>query len=173
VTDTRKQPERKLLVMFKHRAMLMTIAALAAVASPASAQAPGVMVGSLNCLLSPTIGLFVGSVQTISCRFVPNGPYPQEAYVGSIGTLGLDIGIVAGGVLGWAVYNQSASPLINALAGTYVGPSGQIGVGVGVGANILFGGSASSIALQPISVEGEVAVNLELGISSLTLRPAY
>jgi hypothetical protein len=160
--------------MFKRRAMLVTIAALAAVVSPASAQAPGgVMVGSLNCLLSPTIGLFVGSVQTISCRFVPNGPYPQQAYVGSIGTLGLDIGVVAGGVLGWAVYNQTASPFISTLAGTYVGPSGDIGVGVGVGANILFGGSGQSVSLQPISVEGEVAVNLELGVSSLTLRQAY
>jgi hypothetical protein len=159
--------------MFKHLAMVVTIAALGAVASPASAQAPGVMVGSLNCLLSPTIGLFVGSVQTISCRFVPNGPYPQQAYVGSIGTLGLDIGVVAGGVLGWAVYNQTASPFIATLAGTYVGASGDIGVGVGVGANVLFGGSGQTVALQPISLEGEVAVNLELGVSSLTLRQAY
>jgi hypothetical protein len=159
--------------MFKHCSVFMTSAVLAALALPASAQAPGVMVGSLNCLLSPTIGLFVGSLQTISCRFVPNGPYPQQAYVGSIGTLGLDIGVVAGGVLGWAVYNQTANPFINSLAGTYVGASGDIGVGVGVGANVLFGGSGQTVSLQPVSLEGEVAVNLELGVSSLTLRQAY
>lgn len=161
--------------MFKHRSMLMMLAILAAVASPASAQAPppGVMVGMLSCVLSPTVGLFVGSLQTISCKFAPNGGYPPEAYVGTFGTLGLDIGVVAVGGLAWQVYNQSNSPLINSLAGTYVGGSGEIGVGVGVGANVLFGGSARQVALQPVSLEGEVALNLELGVSTLILRPAY
>lgn len=160
--------------MLKHRSMLTTLTVLAALASSASAQAPpGVKVGMLSCTLSPTIGFLIGSIQSISCWFRPDGPYPPEAYAGSIGTVGLDIGIVAGGALGWQVYNQTNGPLVHALAGTYAGPSGEIGVGLGVGANILFGGSGRTIALQPVSLEGEVAVNLELGISSLTLRPAY
>jgi hypothetical protein len=155
--------------------MLMMLAILAALGSPASAQAPppGLMVGMLGCVLSPTVGLFVGSLQTISCQFTPNGGYPTENYVGTFGTLGLDIGVVAVGGLAWQVYNQSNGPLINSLAGTYVGGSGQIGVGVGVGANVLFGGSAHQVALQPVSLEGEVALNLELGVSTLILRPAY
>ena len=58
------------------------------------------------------------------------------------------------------------------LAGTYVGASGSVGVGVGVGANLLFGGSGRSIALQPLSVEGTVGINLSLGVSGLTLTLA-
>jgi len=47
-----------------------------------------------------------------------------------------------------------------------------VGVGVGVGANMLFGGSGRSIALQPLSVEGSVGINLSLGVSGLTLALA-
>ena len=100
----------------------------------------------------------------MACRFVPNGPYPPEAYVGVMGTLGLDIGITAGGVLAWGVLAPTAGPMQGKLAGTYVGASGAVGVGVGVGANLLFGGSNRSIALQPLSVEGSVGVNLSLGV---------
>jgi hypothetical protein len=57
-----------------------------------------------------------------------------------------------------------------ALAGTYVGASGSISLGVGAGANVLVGGSHRSIALQPISLEGHAGVNLALGVAGLTLR---
>ena len=57
-----------------------------------------------------------------------------------------------------------------ALAGEYVGASGDIGLGVGAGANVLLGGSGRTFALQPLSVEGSVAVNVALGVSMLKLR---
>ncbi len=47
-----------------------------------------------------------------------------------------------------------------------------MGVGVGVGSNMLFGGSGRSIALQPLSVEGSVGINLSLGVSGFTLALA-
>ena len=102
----------------------------------------------------------------------PNGGGPPEAYVGVMGTIGLDVGITAGGVMAWGVLAPTAGPKRGALAGTYVGASGAIGVGVGVGANLLFGGTGRSIALQPLSVEGSVGINLSLGVSSLTLSLA-
>jgi hypothetical protein len=89
-----------------------------------------------------------------------------------MGSIGLDLGITAGGAMAWGVFAPSAGPMRGRLAGTYAGVSGSIGVGVGVGANVLFGGSHRSIALQPLSVEGSVGVNLSLGVSSLTLTPA-
>ena len=72
--------------------------------------------------------------------------------------------------MAWGVYAQSAGPLRGALAGTYVGASGSIGVGVGVGANVLFGGSGNTISLQPISLQGTVSLNVALGAAGLTLR---
>src|SRR6478735_1056721 len=72
---------------------------------------------------------------------------------------GTNIGITAGGAMAWAVFAPTQGPMRGGLAGTYVGASGAIGVGVGVGANLLFGGTGRSIALQPLSVEGSVGVN--------------
>jgi Protein of unknown function (DUF992) len=44
----------------------------------------------------------------------------EYAY-GAITTLGLDIGITAGGVMGWAVLISTTDLYLGALAGTYVG----------------------------------------------------
>ena len=174
--------------MSPHRPVLATFAIVAALALPASAQdlpmkpvytpAPpiqvaGALAGMLSCTLSPTVGLILGSLQTVSCWFQPAGPYPREAYVGTFGTLGVDIGVVATGDLGWQVYNQASGPLINALAGTYVGLTAEAGVGVGARANLLYGGSGRTVALQPVSLEGEVALNAVGGVSTLVLKPAY
>ncbi|MGB8605652.1 DUF992 domain-containing protein [Bradyrhizobium sp.] len=159
--------------MFKHLIALGLVALAAAFVSPAVAQQQqGTNVGALTCRLAPSIGLIIGSRQRMACRFQPSGPYPPEAYVGVMGTIGLDVGITAGGVMAWGVFAPTAGPMRGGLAGTYVGASGAIGVGVGVGANVLFGGSGRSISLQPLSVEGSVGVNLSLGVSSLTLALA-
>ena len=55
-------------------------------------------------------------------------------------------------------------------AGDYVGVSGDVGVGLGAGANVLVGGSNRTIALQPVSLQGSVALNVIAGVSSLKLR---
>jgi hypothetical protein len=106
----------------------------------------------------------------MECRYQPVGPYPPEIYTGTFGTLGIDVGITFAQGLAWQVYAPTAGPLNGALSGAYVGPSGEIGIGVGVGANILFGGNGRSYALQPVSLSGEVAVNVSLGISTIELR---
>jgi Protein of unknown function (DUF992) len=143
--------------------------------SPASAQTPpgGTSAGTLTCRMAPSIGLIFGSRQRMACRFMPNGGGPPESYVGVMNSIGLDIGITAGGVMAWGVIAPTAGPKRGALAGTYVGASGAIGVGVGVGANVLFGGTGRSIQLQPLSVEGSVGINLSLGVSGLTLALAH
>ena len=48
--------------------------------------------------------------------------------------------------------------------------SGSASLGLGAGANALVGGSHRSFALQPLSVSGQVGVNLALGVAGLTLR---
>jgi Protein of unknown function (DUF992) len=158
--------------MLKHLTAPALIVLAAACASPAAAQTPPMTsAGVLTCKLAPSIGLIIGSRQRMACLFAPNGPFPPEAYVGVMGTIGLDVGITAGGAMAWGVLAPTAGPMRGKLAGTYVGASGAVGVGVGVGANLLCG-SNRSIALQPLSVEGSVGINLSLGVSSLTLASA-
>ena len=158
-------------MIFRCRSTLLAIATVGlSVVSLSSAQAQQwVNVGTLTCKLSPSIGLIIGSQQRMACRFQPSGRNPPENYAGVFNRVGLDIGFSAGGVLAWGVHAQTAAPARGALQGTYVGASGDIGVGVGVGANVLFGGSNKTISLQPISVEGSVGLNLALGVGGLTL----
>ena len=106
----------------------------------------------------------------MECLFTPNTQTPPQAYDGAINTVGLNVGISAGGVLGWAVFAPTTGVPAGALAGDYVGVSGDIGIGVGAGANVLLGGSDRTIALQPLSLQGSVALNVVLGVSSLKLR---
>ena len=124
--------------------------------------------GMLECRTGPRIGLVLGSFNKMNCIFRPNVGPPQH-YTASEGRIGLDLGITAGGVLAWAVLAPSSGVAPGALAGGYGGASGDAAVGVGVGANVLFGGSARSIALQPLSVEGTIGVALSAGVTGLTL----
>ena len=155
--------------MFKHLIAQVPVVLAIVFVSPAVAQQPpGTSVGTLTCKMAPSIGLIFGSRQRMACRFAPSGPQPHEAYVGVMGTIGLDVGITAGGVMAWGVFAHTAGPTRGALAGTYVGASGAIGVGVGVGANLLFGGTGRSIALQPLSVElGETSTGVQIAADAL------
>ena len=143
--------------------------------APAAAQVPPTwtQVGMLNCILNPSIGFIVAGHQPMECKFVQNAPLPPQAYEGALNMVGLNIGVTAGGVLGWAVFSPTAGPPAGALAGEYAGASGDIGLGLGVGANVLLGGSGRTFALQPLSLEGSVSINVALGVSMLTLRAVY
>jgi hypothetical protein len=64
----------------------------------------------------------------------------------------------------------TVGPPRGGLAGSYVGASGSATAGVGVGANVLFSGSRRSFALQPLSLQGQLGLDLTLGVSGLELR---
>jgi hypothetical protein len=127
-------------------------------------------VGMLTCKTSASLGLVIGSHQKLKCSFEPNSGGAPEHYTGTINRLGLDLGVKGGGVMAWAVVAPTTGVAPHALAGKYVGASGDASLGVGAGANVLVGGSHRSIALQPVSVTGNVGVNLALGVAGLTLR---
>jgi hypothetical protein len=126
--------------------------------------------GMLTCRTSASVGLIVGSTQRLACQFRSNSGWTQN-YVGRINRIGLDIGITAGGVMAWAVLGSSSAVKPGALTGRFVGASGEISVGIGAGANLLVGGNAQSISLQPLSVEGQIGLNVALGAAGLTLTP--
>jgi Protein of unknown function (DUF992) len=73
-------------------------------------------------------------------------------------------------VMAWAVFMPTRGTQYGALAGSYGGVSGDLSLGVGVGGNILVGGSERSVTLQPFSVEGNVGVNLAIGVSGMVLQ---
>ncbi|MCC8944030.1 hypothetical protein ACVMIH_000491 [Bradyrhizobium sp. USDA 4503] len=143
------------------------------VSSAGAQQASWTQIGMLACKLDPSVGFVIFGHQSMSCRFTQNPPLPTQLYEGALNTIGIDIGVSAGGALAWAVFAPTAGPPPGALAGEYVGASGDIGLGLGAGVNVLVGGSGRSFALQPVSVEGSVAVNVTLGLSGLQLRPIH
>jgi hypothetical protein len=138
---------------------------------PVFAQSPQTwaQAGMLRCNLNPSVGFVLFGHQSMECRFEPVSGAAQ-AYDGAINTVGLDLGVSGGGRFAWAVFGPAEGIPNGALAGEYVGASGDIGLGVGVGANVLVGGSNRSVALQPVSLEGSVAVDAVAGLSQLKLR---
>ncbi|MGA8610313.1 MAG: DUF992 domain-containing protein [Xanthobacteraceae bacterium] len=154
------------------RFLIVAALALVALASPARTQAQPswAQVGTLTCRLNPSIGFVIAGHQSMECTFQPAGPFPPQAYQGAFNMIGLNVGVTAGGILSWTVFAPTTGVPVGALPGEYVGASGDVGLGVGAGANILLGGSGRTFALQPLSVEGSVAINIALGVSMLTLR---
>jgi hypothetical protein len=127
-------------------------------------------VGGLTCSTGPRVGLVLGSRQDMRCVFSASGTGRQYTYTGTIRRIGLDVGVTRGGTLFWAVFARNSQIGRGTLRGNYVGVSGNVAVGLGLGAKVLVGGSRRTITLQPLSVEGQIGINLALGVASLRLR---
>ena len=138
------------------------------VSTAAQAQG-GVRVGTLSCNVASGWGFVFGSSKSLHCTFAP-APGRAEFYAGTINKFGVDIGYTQGGVLVWAVFAPTANLGPGSLNGNYVGATGSATVGVGAGANVLIGGSNSTISLQPLSIEGTTGLNVAAGIGSISLR---
>jgi Protein of unknown function (DUF992) len=144
---------------------------LSALVLAAPAHAQGVRAGVLTCNVSSGFGFIFGSSRSLNCTFSGAGGH-YERYVGTINRFGVDIGYVQGGVLVWAVLAPTTTPAPCSLAGNFGGATAQATVGIGVGANVLVGGSANSISLQPLSIEGTTGLNVAAGIASISLQCA-
>ena len=150
---------------------IATLTALAlSIGQPASAADRRFEVGRLICKLRPHVGLIVGSRQRIDCQFVRTRHRRVENYLGTVTRFGLDLGITVGGVMSWGILMTTRMPARGALAGHYLGASGDVSLGFGVGAKVLVGGSRRTTVLQPVSVSGRVGINLAAGVTGLTLR---
>lgn len=151
---------------------LVAVATAVALPVPTVAQAANrTKVGTLSCDISGGIGLIITSKKDVTCMFTPTRRGPREVYVGSISKFGLDLGATSGGEMIWAVYAPTTRRF-GALAGHYGGATAEATVGAGVGANVLVGGSNRTIALQPVSVQGQAGLNVAAGVAGLDLRPA-
>ena len=154
--------------------VLAGVTAITLVASLAGVGAqqpmPRVQIGVLECRGGASVGFIIGSVTNLGCVLRADG-LPEDRYVATIRKVGLDIGITEESALAWAVYAPVARLGPGDLSGNYAGAQGSASIGVGLGGNVLIGGSANSIALQPLSVQGQVGLNLALGVEALELRP--
>ncbi len=129
-----------------------------------------VQIGILECRGGASVGFIVGSVTNLGCVLRVDG-MPEDRYVATIRKVGVDLGITQELALAWGVWAPVARLGPGDLSGDYAGAQGSASIGVGVGGNVLIGGSDNSIALQPLSVQGQIGLNVAAGLESLELRP--
>jgi hypothetical protein len=138
--------------------------------SPARAQDGGKAVaGTLTCRSQGSVGLILGSKEALDCAFQPTNGRRQR-YAGTITRIGIDLGVRGATTMVWTVLVSTGGLREGALSGQYAGVSSDVSVGIGGGANLLVGGSNSSVSLQPLSVQGQTGLNVAAGVSGLTLR---
>jgi Protein of unknown function (DUF992) len=151
--------------------ILAGVAAAALTASLAGANAQErVQVGVLECRGGASIGFIVGSVTNLGCVLRIDG-VPEDRYVATIRKVGVDLGITQETALAWGVFAPTRRLGPGDLSGNYAGAQGSATIGVGAGGNVLVGGSNNSIALQPLSLQGQVGLSVAAGLESLELRP--
>jgi len=148
--------------------ILGAAAMLSLVASPAALAQAKVKAGTLTCTGGAGVGLVLGSKKTYSCLYTSISGI-REKYSAAISKIGLDIGVTDASTMVWTVLASTDVPK-RGLAGTYAGATADASIGIGGGAKVLLGGSNNSIALQPISVQGQTGLNLAVGVAELTLR---
>jgi hypothetical protein len=151
-------------------ALVGAAAVVAAATVPADAQPRRVQVGTLACSISAGVGMVVASQRNVSCNFQPDGG-PPEAYTGTMTRVGVDVGFTTGGAMVWGVFADT-NRYAGMLSGTYAGATAEATVAAGLGANVLVGGSNRSVALQPLSVQGQVGLNVAAGVGALELHLA-
>ncbi len=151
--------------------LFLSAASLAALvtAGTASAAPHGVKVGMLTCHVHSGWGYVVGSSKSMDCVYHPK-TRGEDRYTGNISKLGVDIGYTSGGMLVWDVIAPTSDMRPGAIEGDYGGVTASATVGAGIGANALIGGFDKSIALQPVSVEGNTGLNISGGIGEMSLK---
>jgi hypothetical protein len=157
----------RLLALTAATVGLMTLGAGIAARAQTPSKA-GVNVGSLTCSVAGGAGFVFGSSKELDCIFA-KGNGTAERYAGTIKKYGVDIGFTKQAHIVWIVF-APGQVAAGALAGDYVGPTASASAGLGLGANVLIGGGNKQVSLQPVSVEGNVGLNVAAGLAEVTLR---
>jgi hypothetical protein len=152
-------------------ARLFSLTAAIGIFAASQAPAQTAQVGALSCDVSSGVGMFLMQKQTMRCLFTPVNGAPPEPYLGRIDEFGVALGAVGQGHLIWGVVAPASGVPRGALSGTYVGVGAEASAGAGLGANVLVGGTGRAFSLQPLSVEGQVGLNIAAGVTTVTLLP--
>ncbi|PSH67900.1 DUF992 domain-containing protein [Phyllobacterium brassicacearum] len=130
----------------------------------------GVKIGFLDCFVGGGIGYVLGSAKEIDCGFYSAlSGEPLDRYSGAIRKLGVDVGFTTRTRVIWAVFAPTAGYRHGSLSGLYKGATAEATVGAGIGTNVLFGGTSGSVHLQPVSVTGQIGLNVAATGTSMTL----
>ena len=157
----------------KTRTLLATAALVAATALPISSANAGTKLGLLSCQSDGTLSYVVGSSKEYLCVFKPADGSGREAYIGTLDTVGVDVGITGRQDLSWIVYAgsfQEGEP--RSLDGNYYGATVDASVAVGGGAKALVGGPNNGFTLQSVSLQAQFSLNATAGLSRFTLQAA-
>lgn len=153
----------------------LTLAALAATSLLATALTTGsalaqakVKAGTLTCTGGAGVGLILGSKKSYDCSYVSLSNR-SESYTASITKIGLDVGVTNESTMIWTVLAPT-EVLKGGLRGNYAGATADVAIGIGGGAKVLLGGSGNTIALQPVSIQGQTGLNLAVGVAELSIR---
>jgi hypothetical protein len=148
--------------------VLLAVAVLVPMAH-ADDQKATVRAGYLTCHVNSGWGFIFGSSRSMKCSYALQPGY-TEYYTGTISKFGADIGYLSSAVMIWAVVAPTNNLGQGALAGHYAGATASVAVGVGAGTNVLLGGFKNSIALQPITIEGQNGLNVAAGVAAMSLH---
>lgn len=153
----------------------LTLTALAATSLLATALATGqafaqakVKAGTLTCTGGAGVGLILGSKKSYDCTYISLSNR-SERYSASITKIGLDVGVTNESTMIWTVLAPT-EVVKGGLRGNYAGATADAAIGIGGGAKVLLGGSGNTIALQPVSVQGQTGLNLAVGVAELSIR---
>lgn len=149
------------------KSTLLALAALVLSAGAAAAQSR-VQVGVLSCR-GPTQSFILASRTELNCVF-RRSDGALYSYRGIVRRVGVDIGVNQTQAIEWGVFAPARAIGRGDLSGNYGGVSAGASVGYGLGANVLLGGSNNTIALQPVSVQGQTGFSIAAGIAGLELR---
>ena len=140
--------------------------------APANAQEVRSKVGTLTCTTVPGSGynILIHSARDVRCVF--KGTNGQTAkYKGRAGVgLGVDLAWDDKTIINYAVLATNFKQGANQLAGSYVGGTASVALGIGGGAQVLIGGGNKSIALKP-ALLATTGFQVAAGLGYLSLAP--
>lgn len=145
---------------------IVALAALALSTGAAAAQS-NVEVGVLACR-GETTSYVVASRKDLTCVF-RRSDGQRFRYSGKVVLVGIDMGVNQRVAIDWAVFAPTRRIGANDLRGNYGGLSAGLSLSLGLGMNVLVGGSNNTIALQPVSVQGQTGFGIAAGIAGLEL----
>jgi hypothetical protein len=153
------------------RIKLFLIGLLIFASLPSAAQAR-FEAGLLTCEVEAGVALIMSSPRDLHCVFHKSDGL-NEAYGGTLQSVGAEIGVSGRGVIAWTVIAETRELPPGVLAGEFGGVEAGGAAVVGGRGQVLVGGSRRTITLQPVSVEAEIGLNLAIGVTSMELRPLF